>query len=546
MTDNIPFEVGDHVLISRDGGPFNTFVESEEAAVVLAIGAHYDCSKGGKTTKKKDGILVKLKITNTREVFPPEKVCAQLPISPPATRNQRRSRVTPSPAIMPPEDSLSASTADSSDEVKPRTTRKRSAKSMESDKKATAAVVKKAAGTTKKTKASKYFSDTAETSFRVQASLSSTAKCQSCQEVIRKNMLKIQLTSQKRGWYHVACAMKDLPQLLDAKSVPNMQGFEALDEAEQHFLTAQLNSEDPLIEAVPPMQKQAVVEWDDDEDKDGDPPLVSLSNKKPAAKATKKKATNNRGKSKKEEEEEEEEDGVLHASDTDSDDLKDMPFRVEYATTGRATCKGCDERIKKGLIRVAEQPLFRGKPGFTVYRHLHCAIFGEEIGRLQDVGGWRRIKMKDRPAVSERIEKSEELIEKEKQELHPDELVQVAFQGEMRAPPKGLSGDLLPFQVEGVSWMVHQERNVPEIRGGILADEMVSVLFRRNDAMVIFSSSHVNMFTFLRAWVKLFKQSLPFWTTDLNCNGRHQVPNIRLPQRILMNVFERKHSGRRV
>jgi len=31
---------------------------------------------------------------------------------------------------------------------------------------------------------------------------------------------------------------------------------------------------------------------------------------------------------------------------------------------------------------------------------------------------------------------------------------------------------LLPFQVEGTSWMHHQEVNVPEARGGILADEM--------------------------------------------------------------------------
>ena len=46
------------------------------------------------------------------------------------------------------------------------------------------------------------------------------------------------------------------------------------------------------------------------------------------------------------------------------------------------------------------------------------------------------------------------------------------FQGVTRSPAKGLVADLLPFQVEGVSWMYHQEVHKPEIRGGILADEM--------------------------------------------------------------------------
>lgn len=35
-----------------------------------------------------------------------------------------------------------------------------------------------------------------------------------------------------------------------------------------------------------------------------------------------------------------------------------------------------------------------------------------------------------------------------------------------------LTANLLPFQVEGFSWMRHQEVKCPEIRGGILADEM--------------------------------------------------------------------------
>jgi len=163
---------------------------------------------------------------------------------------------------------------------------------------------------------------------------------------------------------------------------------------------------------------------------------------------------------------------MIHASDTDSDDVKDMPFRVEYATTGRATCKGCDERIQKGVIRVAQRPLFRGKPGFVVYRHLNCTVFEEEILVIQDVGGWRRLSQSDRQELAVRIKESKRLLEEENNELRPDELVQATFQGEVRKPPPGLAASLLPFQVEGASWMHHQEVLCPEIRGGIMADEM--------------------------------------------------------------------------
>lgn len=47
------------------------------------------------------------------------------------------------------------------------------------------------------------------------------------------------------------------------------------------------------------------------------------------------------------------------SSEEESDD--DRPFQVEYSTTGRATCRRCDEVIPKGSLRVSHVPLFRGK-----------------------------------------------------------------------------------------------------------------------------------------------------------------------------------------
>lgn len=38
-----------------------------------------------------------------------------------------------------------------------------------------------------------------------------------------------------------------------------------------------------------------------------------------------------------------------------------VPFNVEYSKSSRATCRTCDEIIKKGDVRVGHTPLFRGK-----------------------------------------------------------------------------------------------------------------------------------------------------------------------------------------
>jgi SNF2 family DNA or RNA helicase len=113
-----------------------------------------------------------------------------------------------------------------------------------------------------------------------------------------------------------------------------------------------------------------------------------------------------------------------------------------------------------------------------VYRHLHCAVFSDEIASVEDIGGWQKLTSDDLEKLVNRIEESKIELEKENEELQPDELVPVSYQGVIRAPPLGLAGDMLPFQTEGVSWMHNQEVN-EAIHGGILADEMVSVWWKQ-------------------------------------------------------------------
>jgi hypothetical protein len=54
-------------------------------------------------------------------------------------------------------------------------------------------------------------------------------------------------------------------------------------------------------------------------------------------------------------------------------------------------------------LRVGHRPLFRGKPGFVVYRHLSCALFSESIAQMDQVGGWRRLTSEDQQALKERV-----------------------------------------------------------------------------------------------------------------------------------------------
>ena len=36
-----------------------------------------------------------------------------------------------------------------------------------------------------------------------------------------------------------------------------------------------------------------------------------------------------------------------------ADEVVDLPYRAEYAKSGRAACKGCKEKIEKGELRLA-------------------------------------------------------------------------------------------------------------------------------------------------------------------------------------------------
>jgi len=148
-------------------------------------------------------------------------------------------------------------------------------------------------------------------------------------------------------------------------------------------------------------------------------------------------------------------------------------FRVEYSKSSRATCRRCDEVISKGSVRVAHRPLFRGKPGFEIYRHLKCAVFNEDVKKLDDVGGASDLEDEDQVALKKRILQSLSELREEQTVIDPDELVAKAFDGKIIDAPEGITADLLPFQKVGLSWLYAQETSEgPGTKSSILADEM--------------------------------------------------------------------------
>ena len=550
------FETGASVWVSTEGES-QSWGKVNESGTVLEVGCEYYDEESGE--RYEDGIMVKLQISNTKGTYPPSAVKLFGDDSP--GRNRTISRRNKPPRVTPPPTSqVNNSLIQWSDESDANNEKvddndgdsDADDESEMSDSK----YFGMPAASTKKTSSSST-SSSSSMDFRVQKSPSSSAKCPSCESTIKKGELRLKpLSSKGARWYHVACAKTTFGSI---QASEDMEDYEDLDFSDQHTLRKLLSGENvdnKNLKSKPAAAAKTGTSTAKTKAKakarrkksSDDEPLEPQGFYPTKKKATPKPKTAAKSRAKKGGAKpaavRSNDTAMIVASETDSDDFKDMPFRVEYAATGRATCKGCDERIPKGAIRVAERPLFRGKPGFVVYRHLNCAIFSEDIHRIQDVGGWRKLQHQDRDLLFDRVEESKILIEKENQELQPDELVQTAFTGETRKPPSGLKGNLLPFQVEGLSWMIHQELHIPEIRGGILADEMgmVRTLSTEN---VVADQAHflILHFSIYVNRERHYRRLPPFWIIAQNFSTRSQIPSIFRIRQIWRSENARKDFG---
>eukprot|EP01041_Mallomonas_annulata_P005925 gene5925-11955_t len=143
-------------------------------------------------------------------------------------------------------------------------------------------------------------------------------------------------------------------------------------------------------------------------------------------------------------------------------------YIVELAKSGRAECKRCDEKIGMKELRVGvviDCPMGI----FTRWTHLKCTVFHKSVESAILLDGYFELDSDTQEMLQKRVESSKFEKDPDAVAIDPDELVRKDWCGTMDAP-RDLLMPLLPFQKEGLGWMVHQEGT--DIRGGILADEM--------------------------------------------------------------------------
>lgn len=143
-------------------------------------------------------------------------------------------------------------------------------------------------------------------------------------------------------------------------------------------------------------------------------------------------------------------------------------YLVEIAKSGQALCKKCDTKIEKKNLRIGV--IIEGEWGpYTKYQHLHCCIFHKSLKSVEGIDGYKELGKEEKELVKARYIESQNEIDEDMLAINPDDLVRKNWSQPME-PSSNLLMPLLPYQKEGLGWMVHQEMN--DVHGGILADEM--------------------------------------------------------------------------
>ncbi|KAK0084215.1 hypothetical protein PV325_001027 [Microctonus aethiopoides] len=82
-----------------------------------------------------------------------------------------------------------------------------------------------------------------------------------------------------------------------------------------------------------------------------------------------------------------------------------LPFRVEYAKTGRASCKSCKSPIAKDSLRLAkivQSPFHDGV--MTNWFHSNCFFLKSNPRTVGDIGNFDNIRWEDQQMIKEKIE----------------------------------------------------------------------------------------------------------------------------------------------
>lgn len=102
------------------------------------------------------------------------------------------------------------------------------------------------------------------------------------------------------------------------------------------------------------------------------------------------------------------------------------------------------------------------------WQHLNCSFFNPDISPLL-IPGYQDLDDEAKNLVQNRINETINNIDTDLIPIEPDELIRKEWNTPME-PSRNMLMPLLPYQKEGLGWMMNQEMN--DVHGGILADEM--------------------------------------------------------------------------
>eukprot|EP01032_Pedospumella_encystans_P019528 gene19528-22199_t len=188
---------------------------------------------------------------------------------------------------------------------------------------------------------------------------------------------------------------------------------------------------------------------------------------------------------------------LLEESDVAPPQADELPtYIVEVAKSGRAECKKCDCKIENKCIRIGV--IVDGEWGlFTRWQHLDCTVFHKGINSVEELDGFSDLNTQQKDLVKERFALSTNEIDEDMEPIDPDELVRKAWEKPVEPSPNLLM-PLLPYQKEGLGWMVNQEQN--DVHGGILADEMGMGKTIQAIALMLQNRPDMSDFAQLREW----------------------------------------------
>ncbi|MQL98621.1 hypothetical protein Taro_031331 [Colocasia esculenta] len=101
---------------------------------------------------------------------------------------------------------------------------------------------------------------------------------------------------------------------------------------------------------------------------------------------------------------------------------------IELSPSSRATCRRCNEKITKGMVRVSTKPDAQGAKALLWY-HVKCFVDMSPSTNLEKLSGWEKLPTQDRDDVSVLARKNASSI---RQEAKKAPLEQPAFKGTKR------------------------------------------------------------------------------------------------------------------